>query len=53
MEKLYINSAIGDERFLNKKSGFVKCRHQNKLLTKKSLIKRQHGLKSGKLHFAF
>ena len=54
MEKLYINNSIGDERLLNKQSEFVsKCRHQNKLLIKKRVIKRQYGLKSGKLYFVF
>ena len=41
MEKLYINNSIEVERLLNKKSEFVsKCRHQNKLLIKKCVIKR-------------
>ena len=40
MEKLYINNSIADERLLNKKSEFVsKCRHQNKLLTKRVSLK--------------
>ena len=35
MEKLYTFDALGDERCINKKSGFInKCCHQNKLLLK-------------------
>ena len=35
MKKLYIVNALGDERCLNKRTGFLsKCRHQNKLLLK-------------------
>ena len=40
MEKLYIDNSIADERLSNKKSEFVsKCRHQNKLLTKRVSLK--------------